>query len=230
MCAKLRADSVRENVHHGLAEMSDNESSGREKRLVYIPIIHTLADMGALGASIQSVKLSALGRQGLARNAAVVEKMWEEIERVVGNLRVSLGSVRVYQDGLPVCGHEQEIVSELAEAGSRNHRLLLSLQSRGAVLMGTESPELLVEEYQLASAALAAGRVSHAKMRRDRLRDTLLERRDRYVAARINRTLGAGETGILFMGMLHAVARYLDPDIKVVYPLGPPSTRQGRGV
>lgn len=166
----------------------------------------------------------------MARNAAVVEKMWEEIERVVGNLRVSLGSVRVYQDGLPVCGHEQEIVSELAEAGSRNHRLLLSLQSRGAVLMGTESPELLVEEYQLASAALAAGRVSHAKMRRDRLRDTLLERRDRYVAARINRTLGAGETGILFMGMLHAVARYLDPDIKVVYPLGPPSTRQGRGV
>ena len=115
--------------------------------------------------------------------------------------------MRVYQDGLPVCEHEQEIVAELAEAGSRNHRLLLSLQARGAVLMGTESPELLVEEYQLASAALAQGRASPAKMRRDRLRDTLLERRDRYVADRINETLGAGETGILFMGMLHEVTR-----------------------
>lgn len=225
-----KANSVRENVYHGLAEMSDNESSGREKRLVYIPIIHTLADMGALGASIQRVKLSALGRQGLARNAAVVEKTWEEIERAVGNLHVSPGRVRVYQDGLPVCGREQEIVSELAEAGNRNHRLLLSLQARGALLMGTESPELLVEEYQLAGAALASGGVAQAKMRRKRLRDTLLERRDRYVADRIDRTLGAGETGILFMGMLHAVARYLDPDIKVVYPLGPPPARQGRGV
>jgi hypothetical protein len=205
--------------------MSDNESSGPERRLVYIPMIHTLADMGALGASIRSVKLSALGRQGLARNAAVVEKMWEEIERVVGNLRVSPGSVRLYQDGLPVCEHEREIVAELAEAGSRNHRLLLSLQARGAVLMGTESPELLVEEYQLASAALAQGRASHAKMRRDRLRDTLLERRDRYIADRINKTLGAGETGILFMGMLHEVARVLDPNIHVVYPLGRPPVR-----
>ena len=205
--------------------MSNNESNGCERKLVYIPIIHTLADMGELGASIQSAKLSALGRQGLARNAAVVEKMWEEIERAVGKLRVRPGSTRVYQDGLPVCGHEQEIISDLAEAGSRNHRLLLSLQSRGAVLMGTESPELLLEEYQLASAAWAAGRVPDAKIRRDRLRDTLLERRDRYIADRINRTLGMGETGILFMGMLHEVATSLDPDVLVAYPLGAPLVR-----
>jgi hypothetical protein len=205
--------------------MSNNESNGCERKLVYIPIIHTLADMGELGASIQSAKLSALGRQGLARNAAVVEKMWEEIERAVGKLRVSPGSTRVYQDGLPVCGHEQEIISDLAEAGSRNHRLLLSLQSRGAVLMGTESPELLLEEYQLASAAWATGRVPDAKIRRDRLRDTLLERRDRYIADRINRTLGMGETGILFMGMLHEVATSLDPDVLVAYPLGSPLVR-----
>jgi hypothetical protein len=131
---------------------------------------------------------------------------------------------------LPVCGHEQEIVSELAEAGTRNHRLLLSLQARGAVLMGTESPELLIEEYQLAGAALASGGVVQAKMRRKQLRDRLLEKRDRYVGDRINGTLQAGETGILFMGMLHAVARYLDPDIKLVYPLGPPPAGPGRGV
>jgi hypothetical protein len=76
---------------------------------------------------------------------------------------------------------------------------------------------------------LAAGGATHLKTRQKRLRDTLLERRDHYIADRINRTLGAGETGILFMGMLHAAARYLDPDIKVVYPLGPPPVRRGRG-
>ena len=230
MCAKLRAKSVRENVHHGLAEMNNSQSGGPERKLVYIPIIHTVADMGTLGASIRGRKLSALGRQGLTRNAAVVEKMWEEIESVVANLPVTPGTVRVYQDGLPVCGHEQEIVSELAGAGHRNHALLLKLQARGAILMGTESPELLVEEYQLARAALASGAAVRTEVRQKQLRDTLLEKRDRYIGDRINRTLGAGESGILFMGMLHQVTRYLDPDIAVVYPLGPPRARQGRGV
>lgn len=195
-----------------------------------IPIIHTAADMGTLGASIRGRKLSALGRQGLKRNAAVVEKVWEEIESVAAKLPVARGAVRVYQDGLPVCGHEREIVSELAEAGNRNHRLLLSLQARGAVLMGTESPELLVEEYQLATAAFASGTPAGTEIRQKELRDTLLEKRDRYIADRINRTLGAGESGILFMGMLHKVTKYLDSDINVVYPLGPPRVKQRREV
>ena len=124
-----------------------------KRKLIYIPIIHTAADMGTLGASIRGKKLSTLGRQGLARNAAVLEKMWEEIERVAARLPLAQGTMRLYQDGLPVCGHERAIVSELAGAGSRNHRLLLELEARGATLMGTESPELLVQEYQLATAA-----------------------------------------------------------------------------
>ena len=223
-------DFVREEVHHGFAEMNKSQSGGRDRKLVYIPIIHTVADMGTLGASIQGMKLSALGRQGLARNAAVVEKLWEAIERVVVNLPVTPGTVRVYQDGLPVCGHEREIVSELANAGNRNHRLLLKLQTRGATLMGTESPELLVEEYQLANAAFASGASSRMGIRQKRLGDTILEKRDRYIADRINGTLGAGETGILFLGMLHQVTGYLDSDILLAYPLGPPRVRQGKDV
>jgi hypothetical protein len=85
------------------------------------------------------MKLSKLGRQGLARHIGMVAKMWDQIESVVDKLPVTAGKVRVYQDGLPVCAHERQIVSQLAEAGSRNHRLLLRLEARGAVLMGTES-------------------------------------------------------------------------------------------
>ena len=126
---------------------------------------------------------------------------------------------------MPVCGHEREIVSELAGAGSRNHRLLLELEARGATLMGTESPELLVEEYQLATAAFASGATVVTDIRQQQSRDTLLEKRDRFVADRINRTLGDGESGILFMGMLHAITQYLDSDIRVDYPLGAPRVR-----
>jgi hypothetical protein len=195
--------------------------------LIYIPIIHTAADMGSLGASIRGKKLSTMGRPGLTHQAAVVDKMWEKIESVAASLPLAQGTVRVYQDGLPVCGHEREIVSELAGAGSRNHRLLLALAERGAALMGTESPELLVEEYQLASAAFASGASLKREVRQRELRDSLLEKRDRYIAQRINSTLGAGESGILFLGMLHQAAKYLDSGIDVVYPLGLPRLRQG---
>src|SRR5664280_713531 len=101
--------------------MKNSVAGGGARKLIYLPIIHTAADMGTLGASIRGRKLSMLGRQGLKHNAAVVDKTWEDLERVVSKLPVPPGSVRVYQDGLPVCGHEQEIVSELDSEGHRNH-------------------------------------------------------------------------------------------------------------
>ena len=47
----------------------------------------------------------------------------------------------------------------------------------------------------------------------------LLEKRDRYISARIDTTLPNGEMGILFLGMLHNVQAYLAQDIEVVYPI-----------
>ena len=205
--------------------MNTSPPSDRKRILVYIPIIHTAADMGTLAPSIRGKKLSMLGRRGLARNAAMVEKMWQEIEGVASRLPVVPGTVRIYQDGLPICRHEQEIVSELAGSGSRNHKLLLQLQSRGARVMGTESPELLVEEYQLAKASLASGVTAEDDSRQRQLRDTVLEKRDRFIADRINVTLSDGETGILFIGMLHSLSRFLDSDIRVTYPLGLPTVK-----
>ena len=175
--------------------------------------------MGTLGASIRGMKLSALGRQGLTHNAAVVEKMWEQIESVVASLPVTTGTVRVYQDGLPVCGHEQDIVSELAGAGSRNHRLLLELQARGATLMGTESPELLVEEYQLATAGVCFRGGCRTEIRQKQLRDTLLE--SGTVTSRIASTgpWAPGKTASCSWGCSTRLApKYLDSDIDVDLP------------
>jgi hypothetical protein len=171
--------------------------------------------MGTLGAAAERAKLAALGRQGVARAAAKVEKIWDDIERAAGKLTITPGMIRIYQDGLPVCGREREIVAEVAAAGSRNHQLLMKLQARGAILMGTESAELLLEEHQRAKAALEPGKTPGGGSGQAEAPDTLIERRDRYIAARIHETLNPGETGILFMGLLHNVPKYLDPGITV---------------
>jgi len=97
-----------------------NPESG-ERTLVYFPIVHTQADMGALGESIQRLKVKRLGWRGWARNVTLVDKLWARIEQAVERLALPYERVRVYQDGLPVCGREVEIVTELAKARSRNH-------------------------------------------------------------------------------------------------------------
>ncbi|MCJ7502091.1 MAG: hypothetical protein MUP80_03395 [Acidobacteriia bacterium] len=152
----------------------------------------------------------------------LVDKLWARIEQAIESLILPYERVRLYQDGLPVCGREVEIITELAKAGSRNHRLLLRLREKGATIMGTESSELLVEEYQLVKEVFASGKpkvATRGEARQKALRDSLLKRRDQYIARRINDTLLAGETGLIFLGMLHSVRSWLDKDIRVVYPI-----------
>lgn len=192
--------------------------------LLCIPIVHTQADMGALNEPIQRLKVKKLGKKIWERNLELVNNFWTEIERATENLAVPYERVRLYQDGMPVCGREAEIVANLAKAGSRNHQLLLKLQQKGAVLMGTESAELLVEEYQLVKQIFAEemSRGSAQQARQGKtLQDSLLKRRDQFIARRISDTLLAGETGLLFVGMLHSVEPWLDKDIEALRPVRP---------
>ena len=156
----------------------DPQLSSPKRTLMYIPIIHTQADMGDLGESLQRIKTNNFGRRRFAQSAEMVDRMWQEIEQTVERLPIVAGETRVYQDGLPVCVHEERIISELAEAGSRNYKLLIHMESRGAMLMGTESPELLVEEYQLTLTGLGAG--PGGARRRELRSAALLDKRDRY--------------------------------------------------
>jgi hypothetical protein len=196
--------------------------SAHLRTLIYIPIVHTEADMGTLDESVKRATLRKSGRAALMRKAHALQKLWGEIEQVIDESDLSYHKVRLYQDGLPVCGREADIVNELARQGSRNHCLLLSLMERGATIMGTESADLLVQEYERCKQLFGSEKGGHrGKMTRSQKAEGLLlvEKRDRYAAGRINSTLGHGETGILFMGMLHSLEEFLDDDIRVVYPI-----------
>lgn len=199
--------------------------------LIYFPIIHTQTDMGALSESLRRVTVRKLGEKGWKRQVNAIEKMWKEIEEVIDRLGISYERARLYQDGLAVCDREADIVRDLAKAGSRNHQLLLRLMERGARIMGTESSDLLVEEYELVKQLLAKGDAGEGSRNENRLRAlsaSLLKKRDQYIAHRINNTLRQGETGILFLGMLHSLDKLLDGDIRVVYPTNRPLHHGGK--
>jgi len=196
-----------------------------KRTLIYIPVIHTRADMGGLSDALQRATLRKFGQKSLKRKIYLINKMWTEIEQTIEGLDLGYEKVRLYQDGLPVCGREEEIVRDLTRAGSRNHRLLLRLMERGATIMGTESSELLVEEYGLIKQWMTVEDIRQGhetEAHRKALADALIRKRDRYIADRIDQTLQIGETGILFLGMLHALENQLHKDIRIIYPVNRP--------
>ncbi|MGA2446559.1 MAG: hypothetical protein ABSG50_14145 [Opitutaceae bacterium] len=196
------------------------------RRLIHIPVIHTQADMGSLGPAIQAISIQELGQQGWEQTVTLVNKIWSQIEQAIGSWSLPYSKVRLYQDGLPICGRELEIVTALAKAGSRNHQLLLHLKRQGATIMGTESAELLVREYKLTKEILAAHKSAQATHLEDRLKTlskNLLQQRDQAVAERINRTLSPGEIGLLFLGMLHSLDKWIAKDIQITRPIHPGS-------
>jgi hypothetical protein len=202
------------------------------RTLLHIPIMHTQADMGALREPIRQLTIEKLGQEGWERKVKTADQRWEAIRQVIEKWELPYEQVRLYQDGLPNCGREVEIVTQLAQAGSPNHTLLVKLMQKGATLMGTESPDLLLQEYQLIQQTLArreGGRASGLEGGLARLSRSLLEKRDRYIAARISKTLGRGETGIIFLGLLHSLERLVVPDIRLQYPLGRPAPRGKAG-
>lgn len=201
------------------------------RSLIHIPIIHTKEDMGALGQAVQEITIQKLGQEGWERNVSLIKKIWDSIEEAIASWSLPYTKVRLYQDGLPICGREQEIVTELAKIGSRNHQLLLRLHRKGAAIMGTESADLLMKEYKLIKQVLQIRDPEEAarlEVRQKSASDALLKQRDQFIAERINSTLCPGETGLLFLGMLHSVAPFIATDIDVTKTSHLPSDSENK--
>jgi len=192
----------------------------KRRHLIYIPILHTEGDAGSLAPSLKQAYLKKFGEKKWGEHVSAIEAMWGAIETGLRSRLLDFAKLKVYQDGLPLCGREREIVSELAGRGLPNYRLVAWLAGKGAEVVGTEDPQLLVAEYQFHK------KIAEAKKPREKARLTqefesaagdLLVKRDRAISERISKTLGEGETGILFIGLLHRVDEFLPRDIRVEY-------------
>jgi hypothetical protein len=208
------------------------------RQLIHIPLIHAPADMGTMAQGLEAVFVGRLGRRRWQEQVALAERFWGAVRGELESLHLDYTRVDLYQDGLPVCGKEAEIVRAAAGQGSENHQLLVDLMTRGASLVGTEDVRLLLEEYEDLQAAVGralpaehasrgvvrGGKEPPASQRRGfedggqalppRYLGRLAER-DAYIGRRIGATLLPGRTGILLLGMAHAIEPHLPGDIVV---------------
>ena len=184
------------------------------RTLLKIPIIHTAQDMGSLRDQTEQAYLDRFGHEKWLAHLKSIDEIWDGISQSIISLELPCTAVRLYQDGLPVCAKEAEIVRDVARQGSKNHRLLLDLMAQGARLMGTEDANLLLREYQLHQPRPAQPGANDEQMLREQGRELLLLR-DRFMAQRINETLLTNEIGLLFLGLAHDIEPLLNPDILV---------------
>ena len=194
--------------------------------------------MGSMYGTLKAEYIKRYGLQKWEEHNRIIEDFWGGIRSKVFDLDLDYPYTRLYQDGLPVCGKEMDLVQELVKMGSKNHQILMELIQLGAKLEGTEDPKLLLEEYDYLKNALAdldkpevnpvrkdgaltspsMARLSNGVKRRyQRLAKSILQKRDSYIAQRIDKTLREGETGLLFIGITHRVNEKLPEDIKTDY-------------
>ncbi len=187
------------------------------RRLYLIPIIHTSADMGSLALALEARATAELGQGIWQKHKEVVSDFWDSIDQFLQSLDVK--GFKVYQDGLVANGEEGlSIVRQGVSEGSRNYQIVAGLLQRGATLVRTEDVSVVKKEYELIRKMAQAKSLRQREITalRYRLaRGGLLAQRDNFIATRVNETLEAGETGILFIGAYHDVLPKLARDIKV---------------
>lgn len=190
------------------------------RKLIYVPVVHTQADLGSLQRAVKREFLAKYQTSDWQQLSDAVRQFWEDLSQRIAGLQMEYPKTYIYQDGLPVCGKELQIVTDLARQGSLNHRMVLWLVDRGANLVGTESPKLLLDEYRLLQRVFSAPqgkeRAAAAAAYRERAPE-LITQRDDYVRRRIDATLPDEGVGILFIGLTHHVDERLPGDIHLCY-------------
>jgi hypothetical protein len=187
------------------------------RKLLYVPIIHTEADLGSVGKDIAKRGLREFGETLWKRHQETVLAFWDTIAHYFDSVDVS--GFRIFQDGMVTDGElGMRIVEETAKAGSKNYQLVSRLIRKGALLVKTEDLDLVRQERDwILKITLAKNRAQKldAALKYKLAKNNLLNKRDDFIAKQIHNALQEGETGILFIGAFHAVMKWLPKDITV---------------
>jgi hypothetical protein len=187
------------------------------RTLIYVPIIHTAADLGSMAKDISKRGISSLGEEVWTKHRQTVDGFWDAISDYFDSSDAE--GMKVYQDGMVGDGEVgKRIVQDTAKAGSKNYQLVSRLLERGAVLVKTEDFRLVKQEYDSLLAIIQAKSIIRkiiAFIKYKLAKNSLLNKRDAFIAKEISETLEPDEKGVLFIGAFHNIKDRLPESIQV---------------
>lgn len=187
------------------------------KSLLYIPVIHTSADLGTIAKDVAKRGSGDLGEDIWKEHIKTVNGFWDAISNYLDS--IDAREVKIYQDGMMAEGEVgQKIVEEGVKSGSKNYQILSRLIQRGAVLVKTEDFGLVKKERDRILKIIQAKSITEklfSFIKYKLTKNMLLRKRDRFIAERIDNTLKHGEKGIIFIGAYHNVKSKLPKSIQL---------------
>ena len=109
------------------------------RSLIYVPIIHSLADMGSMVNELREKSILRLGENAWQNHTKTITGYWDAIESWCSNPGLKISGMKIYQDAMFVDdGMAMNILAEWVRSGSRNSAVVVNLLSRGAILVKTE--------------------------------------------------------------------------------------------
>lgn len=175
------------------------------------------ADLGSIAKSVDEKGIAGFGEGFWKKHKETISGFWDSISKYFANLEVQ--DFKIYQDGMVTDGEVgQKIVEEGIKAGSKNYEIVADLLKRGAILAQTEDFKLVKEERDRLVAMTQAKSIPQkliAFVKYKFVKDILLNKRDKFIANRINETLNNGATGIIFIGAYHNIKERLPKDIQI---------------
>ncbi len=188
------------------------------RKLLYVPILHSPADLGSIAGDVAKRGEAMMGREKWDRHLRAVDSFWDSIEDYFRSIK-DPDKLKIFQDSFVACGNDAEkMVDAAAARGSRNYAVVRDLLSRGAKIMQTEDLALVKREAVCISNLAKSKNLIEklvAYLRYMSSKEGLLEERDGFIAKAINESLQEGETGVLFIGAFHNVMPKLAADIEV---------------
>lgn len=188
------------------------------RRLLYVPIIHTSADLGSVAEEIDKKGVAIVGEERWEAHKQMIVSFWGALSVYFKNIDPK--GFKIYQDGLVADGVlGMKIVADGVKRGSKNYEIINHLIEKGANLIKTEDLDIVMKEYksakELAKAKTFVGRMV-VYLKHIIGKGKILGERDNYITKRIEETLKEGETGILFIGAHHNVVDKLPGGIEVI--------------
>ncbi len=187
------------------------------RTLIYVPIIHTSADLGSIAKDVAKRGTEDLGEEVWKKHIKTVEGFWNVIAQYFDSINAS--GMRIYQDGM-IAGGEigQKIVEEGVKSGSKNYEVISKLLQRGALLVKTERLNLVKKERARLLKIVQAKTITERLLsfiKYKLTKNILLNKRDKFMAQIIDETLNQGETGTIFIGAYHNIKNRLSKDIQI---------------
>lgn len=187
------------------------------KKLIYVPIIHMSVDLGSIAKHVDKRGIAGFGEEFWKQHRETISDFWDSIVKYFTNLEVK--DFKIYQDGMVADAEVgQKIVEEGVKSGSKNYEIIDDLLKKGAILVKTEDFALVKEERDRIVKITQAKTTTQkliAYLKYKLAKNRLLEKRDNYIAKRIDETLSYGETGVLFIGAYHNIKPKLPRDIQI---------------